>query len=92
MALAYKDKWISKKAVFNNLTADCKALKPLFSKLDVLQNAKQTLANKLLLAVVQAGIKLALADMDLLAKDKSNSKDAVLLITKYTTWFKNTQL
>ena len=91
IALAYKNKWIGKKSVFDNLTADCKALKPLFSKLYMLKNAKQTLANKLLLAVAQAGIKLTLADMDLLEKDKSNSKDAVSLIAKYTIWLKNTQ-
>ena len=79
---AYKDKWISKKVVYEKLVFDCKALKELIK-------ARENAKTKLALGIINTAIKLVLADMDLLAKDKANTKDAVLLITKITTWFKN---
>jgi pimeloyl-ACP methyl ester carboxylesterase len=82
---AYKDKWISKKVVYERLVADCKVLKELFKARD---NAK----TKLALSVINTAIKFILADMDLLAMDKGNTKDAVLLITKITTWFRTHEL
>jgi pimeloyl-ACP methyl ester carboxylesterase len=82
---AYQNKWITKKPVYENLVFDCKALKELFKGRD---QAKTNLAKNL----VATSIKLVLADMDLLAKDKGNTKDAVLLITKITSWFRTHNL
>jgi len=82
---AYKDKWIGKKAVYEKLVFDCKVLKELFKARDLAKN-------KPVLNVIYAAIRLTLADMDLLAKDKDNTKDAVLLITKITTWLRNHEL
>jgi hypothetical protein len=95
IAAAYKAKWIGKKAVADNLGFDCKALKELFKTRDMLQKvaaSKLKPAEKLLLAVTQAAIKLAIADMELLAKDKNNTKDGVSLIIKYSTWFISNEL
>ena len=82
---AYKDKWIGKKAVYEKLVFDCKALKELLK-------ARGTTKNTKLLGLINAGIRLTLANMDLLAKDRGNTKDAVLLITKITTWLRNHEL
>ncbi len=79
---AYQDKWIGKKMVYENLILDCKTLKMLFL-------ARDTAKNQVLINLALAAIRLTLADMDLLAKDKSNTKDAVLLIGSITTWFRN---
>jgi pimeloyl-ACP methyl ester carboxylesterase len=79
---AHEAKWIGKKLVYEKLVFDCKALKELFKARDIVKT-------KLAKSVVIASIKLVVADMELLAKDKGNTKDAVVLITKYTTWFKN---
>jgi pimeloyl-ACP methyl ester carboxylesterase len=78
---AYQSKWIIKKAIYDNLIFDCKALKEAFKVRDL---AKTNLAKNLAIAA----IKLILSDMDFLAKDKSNTKNAVSLITKYTSWFR----
>ncbi|HVV38891.1 MAG TPA: alpha/beta hydrolase [Candidatus Paceibacterota bacterium] len=94
MTLAYKNKWIGKKAVADNLVFDCKALKELLKTKETIEKvipAKRTKANALLLTITTAAIKLTLADMDLLAKDKGNMKDGVDLIHKYTTWFRDHQ-
>jgi pimeloyl-ACP methyl ester carboxylesterase len=81
MQLAYKNKWITKKSIYNELVADCKLLKVLFATRDKAKNGK-----------VRAGIittiKLTLDRMDQLAKDKSNKPEAVQLIIKNTTWFR----
>lgn len=93
IATAYKAKWITKKAVFDGLTFDCKALVPLLKTKATLEKiAKPKPAEKLLLAATIAAIKLDLAGMDLLAKDKGNTNDAVSLIIKITTWFRNHEL
>ncbi len=95
MALAYKNKWITKKAVYDNLVFDCKTLVPFFKTRDTIlaiPENKRTSAQKLILSATYVAIKLVAADMDLLAKDKSNTKDAVSLITKYTLWLRSTQL
>ncbi len=67
---------------YENLVFDCKALKELFL-------VRDSVKNQVLLNLALAAIKLTLADMDLLAKDKGNTKDAVLLISAITTWFRN---
>lgn len=85
MTKAYQDKWIGKKVVYEKLVFDCKALKELFK-------ARDAAKNKLALNLVYAAIKLTLADMELLAKNKGNIKDAVLLITKYVSWFREHEL
>lgn len=82
---AYKDKWIGKKAVYEKLVFDCKALKGLFKVRDATKNSKA-------LNLIYAGIKLVLVDMDRLAKEKSNTKEGVLLVTKITTWFRTYDL
>jgi hypothetical protein len=82
---AYKDKWITKKIIYEGLVFDCKTLKELFKARDT---AKTTWAKNL----VVASIKLVLGHMDFLAQDKSNTKDAVSLITKITTWFRTHEL
>lgn len=91
---AYKAKWIGKKTVYEKLVFDCKALKELFKMRDRIEKEqeKRKRADNMLLAATYAGIRLTLADMDLWAKDKGNTKDAVLLIHKYTTWFRNHEL
>ena len=85
MQLAYQNGWITKKAVYNGLVADCKLLKVLFTKRD---KAKNNLTRKGVLFT----IKRTLDHMDKLAKDKSNTKEAVELITKNTTWFRENEL
>ena len=85
MQLAYENKWITKKSVYNALVADCKLLKVLFTARD---KAKSNLKRKGILFT----IKLTLEHMDKLAKDKSNKKEAVELITKNTTWFREHEL
>lgn len=85
LRLAYEDGWIKKKSVYNALVADCKLLKILFVQLN---NTQKPLVRKGILL----SIKLTLDHMDWLAKDKSNTKEAVELIIKYTTWFREHKL
>jgi pimeloyl-ACP methyl ester carboxylesterase len=95
MNLAYKNKWVTRRDVYDNLVFDCKALVPLFKSRDTIlaiPESKRSASQKLLLSITLAAIKLDAADMELLAKDKSNTKDAVSLINKYNTWLRNTQL
>lgn len=79
---AYQNKWISKRVVYEKLVFDCKAIAEL---LKARQVAKTQIAKNL----INTALKLTLADIDLLAKDKSNTKDAVLLIGKITLWFRS---
>ncbi|TSC69457.1 MAG: Lecithin:cholesterol acyltransferase [Parcubacteria group bacterium Gr01-1014_56] len=95
MTKAYKNKWITKKAVYEGLVFDCKALRDLFKTRDSIEKvplANRTKAQKALLSATYEGIKRVLAHMDLLAKDKTNTQDAVLLIHSYTTWFRDHEL
>jgi pimeloyl-ACP methyl ester carboxylesterase len=80
MTRAYQNKWITKKAIYDGLIFDCKTLKTLFATRDKVTGN--------LLTTVLTLIKLTLGHMDLLAKDKTNTQDAVLLIHAYTTWFR----
>ncbi len=92
---AYQNKWITKKAIYNGLIFDCGALKELFKTRDTIEKiplANRSKKDKLLLTLIYAGIKLVLDNMDLLAKDKTNTLDAVLLIHSYTTWFRDHEL
>lgn len=83
--MAYHNKWITKKSVYNGLINDCRALQVLFAARDKAKNEKAK-RNAML------SIKVTLDHMDKLAKDKSNKKEAVELITKYTTWFRENEL
>lgn len=95
MTQAYQNKWIGKKTVYKRLVSDCKTLKRLFKARDRIERlppAKLDKLAKFLLAAVLADIKQILADMDLLAEDKGNTQDAVLLIHTYTTWFRDHEI
>lgn len=81
---AYQDHWIGKKQTYERLTADCQALKGLFK-------AKNATKTKFAKGLIDVAIRLTLANMELLARDKNNTEDAVSLITKYITWFKNNE-
>jgi len=85
MQLAYTNGWIKKKKVYNALIADCKRLGVLFTVRD---KAKSDFIQK----GVTTAIKLTLNHMDKFAKDKGNTKEAVELITKNTTWFREHEL
>lgn len=86
---AYQAKWIGKKLVYEKLVADCKILKELFKTREILEKTvKRASAQKTLLSATNTAIRLTIANMELLAKDKNNTKDAVLLITKITIWLK----
>lgn len=90
MTRAYQNKWITKKTVRNLLIFDCKALGVLLQKREGL--LKNPLKNKAKLAANALGIKVVLAAMELLAKDKGNTKEGVLLILENTKWFKDHEL
>jgi pimeloyl-ACP methyl ester carboxylesterase len=81
---AFQTKWITKKAVADGLLFDCKSLKTLFA-------AKSKTPGNQPLPILTL-IRVTLDHMDLLAMDRSNTKDAVELIHKYTAWFKNQYL
>jgi len=85
MQTAYQNNWIKNKRVYTALVADCKALGILFAARD---KATSALVRK----NITTTIKLTLAHMDILAKDKGNTKEAVQLITKNTTWFREHKL
>ncbi len=91
-AKAYKDKWIPKKAIYDSLIFDCKALKPLLqtkASIERIDASKRTNAQKLILSATILGIKLVIEHMELLAKDRGNTKEGVELIRTYITWLKN---
>ena len=89
---AYQNKWIGKKIIYEKLVFDCRVLKELLRTRDTIEKIapnKRKPAEKVLLAATYTAIKLTIADMEFLAKDKNNTKDAVLLIGKITIWFKS---
>jgi len=91
IATAYQKKWITKKALYDELIFDCKALKTLFKTRDDVEKIspiQRTKTQNALLSATIFGIKLVLDHMDLLAKDKTNTADAVLLIRTYTACFR----
>jgi pimeloyl-ACP methyl ester carboxylesterase len=95
MTKAYQNKSISKRGIYDGLVFDCKALKNLFASRDMIEKVpegKRTRSQNNLLTATLYGIKLTLDHMDLLAKDKSNTKDAVELVHTYTTWFRSHEL
>jgi hypothetical protein len=83
--LAYTNSWIKKKKVYNALIADCKRLGVLFV-------ARDKAKNDFIQKGVTTTIKLTLNHMDKLAKDKGNTEEAVELITKNTTWFREHEI
>ncbi len=85
LAKAYTNKWINKKQVYDKVVADCKTLKDLFKTRD---NLKKISTNIIFLKPIFDNIKARLDDMDAQARDNSNTKEAVLLIAKYTSWFR----
>jgi pimeloyl-ACP methyl ester carboxylesterase len=92
---ANKDRWIPKKTIYDGLVFDCKGLKPLFKTRDSIESTpanKRGVVQKLLLAATRLGINALLDHMDLLAKDKTNTKEGVELVHKYTTWFRSDEL
>ncbi len=82
---AYENKWITKKAVYTGLVADCKTLGNLLE-------ARTKVKSKLLQLPINIAIRALLTHMDVLAKDKGNIKDGVELIHRYTTWFREHEL
>ncbi len=85
MQTAYNKKWITKKPIYNELIADCKLLKVLFTSRD---KAKTNLIRT---GIVRT-IKITLDRMDQLAKDKSNTKEGREIIYKNTSWFRAHEL
>ena len=94
VVLAYKNKWITKKAVYDTLIARCEALKGLFKdrdawyKIPLLKRDKKTQQS---LASTLGTIQSLFDDINKWIKDKSNTKDALQLLNQNLQWFKNHQ-
>ncbi len=92
---AYKNNWIKKRGVYAALVAECRVLKNLFQTQAFIEKIipqKQDKLKNALFKATRAAITRALDNMDRLAKDKGNTKDAVELISKITTWFRENKL
>ncbi len=92
IALAYKNKWISKKAIYDSLVADCDKLSPLFTQRDTWNKIplpKRDKKTQQSLAGALASIESVCEDIGTWIKDKSNTKDAVQLLDQNLQWFKN---
>ncbi|HVZ75849.1 MAG TPA: Ig-like domain-containing protein [Candidatus Paceibacterota bacterium] len=92
LALAYKNKWIAKKNVYDALVGQCNSIKNLFKDRDGWSKFPIFLRDKKTSQLIQSNfssIQSAFNLFDQWIKDKSNTKDAVQLLNQNLQWFKS---
>ena len=91
---AYSNHWIIKKSVYTRLLEDCHLLGKLFKTRDNMEQSSdknKKSYNKFLLGINES-IKKTLDRMEKLANKKSNTQEAVDLLNKDITWFRENEL